>query len=326
MKQHFVPRSYLKQFTNRDGMVHAIDLDLLKYNKNVRHEPKSLEQIARAINYYTIQPEHVSFVPELGNYDPMYLEKEFHKYENHISKIVDQIKDQKGAIKAEDAKLLLYALVDLKLRNPFFHEKVMNNKKEEVFNQLLGDNFEATIRDLDLSEHPLLSHEEMIDTVEELKNKFFNDLVYAKAMQLHGLVKRKSTDGSIYKKIIDTLLPCDWIVMKSKRKFITNDNPGVSIDEGGRVHNTKFNDNFIYCVPLAPSFCLTISPASKDSNYRLNSKSKSLRYGDIDDNAINVLNAAHSHYMRKHIFVGDISLADTIVQSINVNRQIQRDT
>lgn len=321
MKQHFVPRSYLKQFTNRNGKIHAIDLDLLKHNKNVHHEEKSLEQIARSIDYYTIKPEHVAFIPELGNYDPLYLEKEFHKYENHISRIVDQIKNQKSNIMIEDAKLLLYALIDLKLRNPYFHENVMDKKKDEVFNQLLGDDFEEHIRELDLTDHPLLSHDLMINSVEQLKHKFLNDPVYAKAMHLQGLVGRKSTNDNIYKKIIDTLLPCDWIVMKSKRQFITNDNPGVSVDDAGRVHNTKFSDNFMYFVPLAPSFYLTISPAAKDPIYRSSSKAKSIIYGNIDENTVNLLNAAHSHFMRKHIFIGDRVTADTIVDKINCNNR-----
>lgn len=136
MKQHYLPKCYLKEFTNAEGKIYSIDLDLLKFNRQVFSSLRSLDEVCRSKNFYTITTEHTKMISDLAGLDPLFLEKEFHKYENEYPKIIIDLRQKKAQISSDRASLLLYTLVDFKIRNPYFYSKAIHGNKEKVLKEI----------------------------------------------------------------------------------------------------------------------------------------------------------------------------------------------
>jgi hypothetical protein len=273
MKQHYLPQCYLREFCNRDGKLHTLDITLLKHKRKVFDQARFPAEVCRSIDFYTIQSNFNKSFQHLSNVEPLFLEKIFHNYERKYPELLRKIKSSQQALIRADAALFLYALVDIKIRNPYFREKVVKANKDKFFSEM-GIEYRNEVARLDLSEFPNLTNESLMNLWDDVSSPFQNDENFAKNTHISSMVLRQQEDVNVQEQIVNHLLKFQWLVFKSKGLFITNDNPGVSLDQNMKVQNTLFNGQFHFFMPLTPSLCLGISPVIEDLKYCQNNISR----------------------------------------------------
>jgi len=118
--------------------------------------------------------------------------------------------------------------------------------------------------------------------------------------------------------LIPKLLNCTWVVFKSKNKFISNDNPGCSMDSNTRIHNTYFDKDFLFTIPLTSSIILTISDAQKDTSFIKDSRYKCYPVFDASGDIIETSNSFAVKNFNKIAFGPDKDLLDEMAKNLKI--------
>ncbi len=269
-KHHFVPQCYLRLFLNDD---HLFILDIAKVKGNVKKEIKTATpgQICYLPDYYTLIPSAVSNTFRLHEHHDMFIEQDvFLTLENKYAKIVSLL-IEKNELSVKELILLSDFIIQLKLRNPYWKEKVVEGKKSEWLNAAMDDITARARKDTRFSKIPDEVKEKLLDN---LRKANIENPHFAKEAQHFSLIQRFSPDNPNNTQVRETLLNCGWQLFKAPDKgpfFITSDNPGVGCGKEGTTHNTKFKDGFFFFLPLTPQFCLVITDEDMD-NTLLNKK------------------------------------------------------
>nr|WP_232325422.1 DUF4238 domain-containing protein [Pedobacter panaciterrae] len=316
MKQHYLPECYLKEFTNAEGRLHTLDINLLKHKRKVFDEPRFPAAVCRSKNLYTIKPEFSKGFKHLKGLHPMYLEYKFQDYEKHYPALIDKLKRGQDYLQNDDARRLIYTLVDLKIRNPYFRENSIRGKQEPVIDNLF-DSYREQIKHIDLRQFPNLSEESMLKTMDDVKASYMNDEDFAQKTHISSMVQRNKDEYSIHQKITDHLLRFEWLMLVSDNEYITTDNPGVSLDKNNVIQNTKFDENFFFLMPLTPSLCIGISPTILDKSYDPRIGKKRLLFGKAVPQMIDIVNQMHGHHLTQYVFANNKALIDRIASRIN---------
>lgn len=316
MKQHYLPQCYLREFCNKDGKIHTLDLTLLKHKRKVFDQARFSSEICRSIDFYTIKSDFNKTFKHLSNIDPLFLENAFHTYERKYPELVQKIKDRQKALIRADACLFLYALVDFKIRNPYFRENVVNANKDKIFREM-GDGYKNEVAKLDLGEFPHLTNESLINIWDEVSRPFLDDKNYAQNAHISSMVLRHHDDDNVQDEIVNRLLQFQWFVFESKSLFITNDNPGFSLDQNKKRQNTRFNGQFYFFMPITPSLCFGVSSVARDLKYGQNSTQKTLSYVPATGELIKLINEDHLTYHNQFVFAGSKGVIEQIAIRIN---------
>lgn len=263
-KHHFVPQCYLRQFVEQDKLY---VLDISKVKRNIKKEIKLVTpaQICYLPNYYTIRHDSVVNTFRLDQFSDMYIELDlFSLVEGKYAKIVSSL-IEKCELPVADLILLSDFIIQLKLRNPYWEEKVIENKKEEWLNAAMIDITSKSNQDPRFSKIPNEVKEKILANT---RKSNLDNPNYAREVQQFSLIQRFSPKNPSNTKIREKLLNCGWQLFKAPVEgpyFITSDNPGVAIGKEGTVHNSKFQDGFFYFLPLSPAYCLVITDNNMDN-------------------------------------------------------------
>ncbi|MGF7078919.1 DUF4238 domain-containing protein [Mucilaginibacter sp. UYCu711] len=318
MKQHFLPQSYLREFCNAESKLFTLDIDLLKFKRKVFPELKTTAEVCRSKDFYTIKGDFKTQFQHLNGLDPLFLEKKFQEYEREYPKIIAKIKSRQPDLPLQEAELFMYAIIDIKIRNPYFRETAVESKKETVIDTLF-DSYRTELAKLELTDpRQIIRKDVMLEEMDKMKEKIMTDEDFGRKTHLSSLVSRQMETKNVQHKISQHLLQFEWRVLYSHNDFFTTDNPGVSIDPTNRPQNTKFTDEFFFFMPLTPHLCLVISSKTPDKAYRVDAANKQIYYADAPKQMIHKINELHGFHVTKYIFSNNQRLIDIIAQKINL--------
>jgi len=318
MKQHFLPQCYLREFCNAQDKLYTLDIDLLKFKRRVFPELKTTAEVCRSIDYYKIEGDFETQFQHLSGLDPLYLEKKFHEYEREYPKIISKIKARVAELTVAEAHLFLYAIIDIKIRNPYFRKSAVETKKQTVIDQLF-DSYREELAKLQLTDSREVRRKEvLLDEMDKMKTKIMADKDFDRKTHLSSMVLRKTETDSVQDKIACHLMQFEWRLLHDHNGFLTTDNPGVSIDPENRPQNTKFDTDFFFFLPLTPHYCLAISSNTPDAAYLKNQQVKQLCYFESTKHFTHKINEMHGYHVTKHLFSNNQKLIEVIAKKINL--------
>lgn len=319
MKQHFLPQCYLKEFCNHEGKLHTLNMDLIRrYKKKVFDEPKFPVEVCKIPDFYTIEDKLKEKFKDLEDLEAFHVEELFHIYEREYPRLLTLIKNKAASLSFSDAFLFLYAIIDIKIRNQHFRQTAIEDKKEGVIDKL----FNQYRKEIDNAEVPAffrMTKEEMLATMDRTREELMSNPDYAKNSHISTLIGENKTGSDIHMRILSRLFKYEWMIFESDSQFITTDNPGFSIDDSTRVHNTKFAENIMFFMPLTPSFCLGINTVIFDQNLVKDRSQKLLNFSKAPLNFVNTINQSQTHYITKYLFSSTKNLIDEMATRINHN-------
>ncbi|MCO5948562.1 DUF4238 domain-containing protein [Mucilaginibacter flavidus] len=302
MDQHFLPACYLDQFCLKEGKFYRIDCSLLKKGK----KPYPLEVVPAAICYgrdfYALTDEFKKLYPAFKDYDRLFLEERFYRYENVYPAIIGKIKKGIPVLTAAEAELLLFALIDFKLRNDY-----VRKKNEQLRRDVVDKVFRET------KETPLLQQ-----VAASMKEEILSDPQFAKHSHLATMMGREAAGSAIQEKFVRTMMRYKFTLMVSYGEFITSDNPGWTVSEDNRVHNIKFDENFHFLMPLTPMHCLSISHNDPDPAYESDPSKKKLYPVIADQEMIGDINRLSIDHFTNYLFAADKATAERIAGEVKL--------
>ncbi|WP_305953153.1 DUF4238 domain-containing protein [Emticicia oligotrophica] len=301
---HLVPqKGYLEKFTNRNKQIFKCKLDTKL--------PQKFKGFATAAicydkDYYKF--DNVSLLNPYNIQDPFYIEKNvFQKYENRIGIVIDKIAKKQSFLTKDDCEKLIFGLVDIKFRNPFFRKSDYVKTIDNVVDEMINDVFfiEHISKEFNL---PIeLAIEATYLSKENLKNNTSKDL--------HNLflLNRHLEEKSIHNYINFLLINLDWQILYSpiNNQFITSDNPGFCL-ESGMLFNTKFKGNFTFIFPLTSRLALQIS-ANKHSHSK--NDLKILNYLNIPYELVHFINLQTAAVANNEIYGANENVLRTVWNS-----------
>lgn len=243
------------------------------------------------------------------------IEQSFHHYERKYPKIISKIKAKQQALPIDDAKMLMYTLMDFKVRNMYFRENVI----QKAYVAAVREIFEEYQTGLQQDYLPLalnLSKEETLKQL-DLIGKKFNGISSPEDMHLSSIAQRQKETGGVKDWIINNSLGLEWTIFESEGGFVTNDNPGVSVDTKNRVQNTKFDKEFRYFCPLTPYLCLTFDADHIDLRYKKNKVQKYISYKKCPPRTTEKINQLAVYHVNRHIFAKNKQVIDAMALHIN---------
>jgi len=316
--QHFLPQCYLKGFTNESGKLYALNLEATKYGKQPSLKSYFPSQICYGHDFYTIGKGLETF--NIKNIQDKYrVEKEFHAYEKDYQLLIDRI-CQGNQLAAHEASFLIRIIVDIKIRNKYFRENFIGSRQGEVIMAASNEIKDRLLNNLDyIKKYPGGTIDQMLNISDSVRAELLNDLDFKENAHLSVLIRKTDGYEDVMNKLIPKLLHCKWVIIESNKKFISNDNPGCSIDKNKRIHNSYFEKDFVFFMPLTSSLCLIISDESTDTDFYENPGSKKLLKVKATQDMINISNDFCFHHVNKLVLGSDKSLLEQLAK-INRNK------
>jgi len=275
-RHHEVSKTYLKQFSiNPKERQTRSFINCLRIHPNKKIESKSIDSdFFKSDNFYTLNTSNPFELEEKLARD---IEPKFNDIMSHINQEI---------ILSRNAKLdLLIWIWVSKYRNSHYRKTI----EQHI-------NFINAIK--------VQYSNEFRTEFNELKEEFRKwTRAFAKHEQLSSLF---NLDHFLF--FQSGMVNKHWIVLKSNvnNRFITNDNPGFSVDfNGGKPDYETVNVQFATkhettnYYPLSPGYCLMISPFSMDTPPTLNYWNLKLRYVETNDRHIDFINGAAYFLIRK---------------------------
>lgn len=197
MKQHFLPQCYLREFCNTEDKLYTLDIHLLKFKRKVFSQTKTTAEVCRSIDFYKIEGDFETQFQHLNGLDPEYLEKRFHEYEREYPKIIAKLKAREAELTLAEAHLLLYSLIDIKIRNPYFRKATVETKKETVIDNLFNS-YRTELSKLELNDPRQIQRKDlMLKEMDKIKTKIMDDKDFNRKTHLSSMVLRQMETDSV---------------------------------------------------------------------------------------------------------------------------------
>jgi hypothetical protein len=319
MKQHYLPECYLREFLNQDGKLNTLDLTRLQYGKKVFDEPKYPGEVCYGKDFYTIDAEVAKDNAELMNLEPYFIEHKFGEYETRYPKLIAKLKRGQSYLQSEDTRLLMLIILDLKMRNPYYREKVIAKNKGEVIQSAFNHAREQAQKwdDSFIRIVANQSKQEFLKEIDQRESMLMADEKYAGKFHLASLAKRKKVSDAVYETLSTHLLQFEWLLIRSNNAFITTDNPGFALDKENFIQNIKFGKDFFYFLPLTPSLCFAVSAEVIDKVFPKGNGKKLLTIVTADQKIIQTINEKHGYHLTRYVFANNSHLINQIASQVN---------
>ncbi|MEO3402951.1 DUF4238 domain-containing protein [Mucilaginibacter sp. CAU 1740] len=316
--QHFLPQCYINGFVNESGVLYTLDLKLFAERGKVPYARESTPaKICKDKHFYTVD-ERAKVYNLGGVIDKYQVEKSFHNYENNFRQLIAKITT--GApLTYNEASSLIRIIIDLKYRNKFYRDKMIEPRQgrviEEAFVELQSsfDNDPAF-----RAKYEGITPQEWAAVNQQVRDQLLNDPDFKKSAHLSSLVNREDGYEALLQSLIPKLLACAWVVLKSDGQFISNDNPGCSLDSNTKVNNTYFDKDFLFVIPLSASVCLTISDAQQDISFINDQHFKRYPVVDAPQNMIEMSNSFAVKNFNKIAFGPVKTLLDDLAKNLRI--------
>jgi hypothetical protein len=301
MDQHFLPECYLKEFCD-NGEFYKIDCSLLHLNKKPYPRKVTPAAICYDKDFCTLTPEFKNLYTGYQDFDPLFLEEKFFLYENKYPGIINKIKNGDSFLNIDDAKTFLYSCLDFKIRNNYFRD-IHSDLRRNTLNDPTGIiKYKTDPEFQKVKDRFNISQGQAIDIIDGIRFNILNDDNFTKNSHIAALVARYTSNYSHHDVIISNLLYYKWKFILSNNEFITSDNPGWSLDKNNQVHNTKFDKDFQFLMPITPRHCLAITDSELDLEYYNNPTKKKLYAGYQNKDIIDGINGLSINHFKKYLF------------------------
>lgn len=297
-QHHFVPQIYLKQFAD-EGQVFVLDIHKVKKGWKEMPHKKYPAAICYEEAYYTIEKNDSTKSLQLDGLDALHIETNvLHQLENVYPELLEAVTNQ-PEIDMPTAINLADFILQIKLRNPFHFREVIEKKQGENVKQILSEI-------LDRDERFKVLAEVTREQLREHLRSMATSVEYAKALQLFSLWSRTLPQNN--ERIRRAMLNSRWYVFdipETGPRFITTDNPGVSLGKNNQYYSTRFTNGYIFYFPLSYRYCLAITDEQPDNAYDLQLPLKSIQHQQADSQLILHINDSLIQRINKLIIGSD---------------------
>ncbi|MEZ2334775.1 DUF4238 domain-containing protein [Mucilaginibacter sp. RCC_168] len=266
--QHFVPRSYLKQFVN-DKHLYVLNLETLRKGWKEFPRKQTPAGICYAEDYYTIREDHQNHYFGLGGRDSHFVEDQVLKsLEDHYPVLLQKI-TTKMQINMADAIAMSDFITTVNLRNPYWFEHVVKKNIRAWAEKLLPELVEQRKKqDERFARLPDELYQWMIDSLLQSQDE---DPDYARQFMLFSLIARYSDENDRNKQMREKVIDCSWQLFEAPAEgpyFITTDNPGAAVElANNQKHSIKLDGGFALFFPLSHRYALVFTDQLKDNAF-----------------------------------------------------------
>lgn len=247
-QHHYVPKVYLKGFTNESGNFFQYDL------KHKKISVRKSSQVGYEIDYFKIQRLETKTINQID--DEYIIEKKaFVEQENFYQKLVCEVVGTTHNLftfSIESCVLLLKTLITIKRRNPSVKEKMTGAMK----NHVESGEFENQVAPyMDLARQ--IDKKDPAPYIEKIKNQFLNEPSKASDLFTLGFLE---PDSKIVKEVTATFLQSRIQIWHSPHdvEFITSDNPGFMLSGTEVLNFGGLSGPYLFAFPLTPQAGLII--------------------------------------------------------------------
>lgn len=256
---HFVPKCYLKAFTDTQKKLWK------KRNDNSRINQVHPSQICYELNAYKFRTSQILKLNNLN--DEYYIERNAFKFqESNYGKLLPSLiryQEEPRVTNKMKYKLFLETLLTIKRRNPVSKNEILERfkdsyKTEEGINKFLF----------------FMSQETGIKKFTPEIQKLIKDYLSVESKnpdRLHDMYLSafiNKTDNNAISNLTTDLYKLKQYILFSPitYQFITSDNPGFIISNGSISNLSGFGGDFEFYFPLSPLTCLYINSKKIESN------------------------------------------------------------
>lgn len=276
---HFVPKVYLKEFSNS----HKQLFQILKGYSNI--SVKSIGQVCYKPYYFRLNSNDRFFLHKIE--DQNYIEKNvFKKQENSYQKLLKKITFPSLSsllLNKSEVILFLETLITIKKRNPTYREQIIKELKEYI----ISDHFKKQAEiGIELSKK--------VGEIEPEKyfERFIEEATTSKEKQSDFYLDTFLDEENNTTKIVtQILLRYKLFIYHAPigSEFITSDNPGFTMLPNGELLSFGgFGLPFTFAFPLTPKCCLYINYLNfEQDNYSLK---KSIHIIHTNKNFVDTVN------------------------------------
>lgn len=238
--QHYVPKSYLKQFiATESDEVFAIQF-FKAGNKWSRPKKYHINSICFSGDFYNLD----SRIADYHSVNKDTIERDAFWYEKHfIADIVEHAKKQQLLETAIPD--LAFFLLSMKSRNPRFR----NGYTQEKIDKNLKKSIEELNSELEQINNPQLTKVAK-SVIDELSSN------PPKPNELHnGSILRAHSDNNVvFRSVLNRVINYNIVIYRPKKTediFITTDSPGYSVDKDRAFFDTKYIDDLYHFIPIS---------------------------------------------------------------------------
>ncbi|HZV69311.1 MAG TPA: DUF4238 domain-containing protein [Saprospiraceae bacterium] len=308
MKQHFIPRVYINNFTfNDSGQVYSIKMDAYTRNNIIKIIHSS--QFGYSRNLYTISEKLSASI----GVDRLIIEKKAFKYEKALLFNISEKLNQNQFISESDIADLIKMLLSIKQRNKIHYDTLRN----PVIQKYL---IERALSGIVESSHKYraIQGDDKIDSIIKLLKKLLeeglhdkqgtNDVLNSTLLNIHSGTLPKHNHFNLFmesRKII--------IYQTSLgNPFITSDNPGFTIHPGNIVGNLNFGSAIAFVFPITPTRLIYID--MEKASTMLNG-TKTIEYREANNELINLANLATKNNSANYLFSNSKDMLENIIKT-----------
>ncbi|MDB5128344.1 DUF4238 domain-containing protein [Mucilaginibacter sp.] len=314
--QHFLPACYLDGFTNKTGKLYALDLTwFIKRGSKPVIKSFSPGSICHEEHFYTLTEEMARYNVN-GVEDKYAVEKGFYTYENIYKSLVAKVAGGKP-LKRHDAEILIRTLIDLKFRNKFYRDHFIGGRQIELVDGTFDQIKTAILNDpAYLAAFGDVDPQLLLQLNEDVRQRYLNDPEFKKHTHLSSIYRKDDAYGLVVEGLVNKLLWVPWRIYRSANLFLGTDNPGFSMDEHSKLHNTYFKKKFIFHFPLNDSLCLVIADPFPDMQFLTDQTVKHYLTETMDESVVHDINKMSLFHFTNLLYSPDRSLLEDIIPLI----------
>jgi hypothetical protein len=311
-KQHTVPESYLRCFTDAEGYFYQLDL--------VRAGVKRVSpgQVCYYPSYYTILDE--SLEKGFNINDKNFIEKYGFPYERKLSILINMLGKKLPYLQGAELALLVEAYLSLKQRNPKYLQELEDPAKKSKVLDLAISGLVKRLKGNPKFGALGIDFDELGHRVKEAE---MGDILSIRKTQQFGLIDsavRKTGDNNW---IFERLQSMSFVILNAPANayFFVTDNPGCSLKHGvgDQVHiaNTNFAEADKVLFPVSSRQCVLFCHPSTLSNYIR--AVRRVQYSDADSRLVYEINRCLAAVASTKLFCRDkgyvVDFAKRIVEA-----------
>lgn len=243
--QHYVPKSYLKQFlASKTDEIFAIQF-IKASDKWSRPKKYHINSICFSGDFYNLD----SKIADYHNVNKDIIERDAFWYEKHfIADIVEQA--DKKQLNVNSISDLAFFLLSMKSRNPRFRNAYTQEKIEA--------NLKKTIAEFNNKlEH--MGNPDLVKLAKSVLEKTSSNPPKPKELHNGSLLRTHSNNNSVFKSVLKRVENYNIVIYRPTKQgdlFITTDSPGYSVDKNKAFFDTKYIDDLYHFIPISSRLAL----------------------------------------------------------------------
>ena len=257
---HYVPQCYLRKFLPPgEPRLYYLSTGEQQFVRRVlRAAPKS---VCFEKGLYQIETEEVRKQTPDG--DPFFIERKAFPYETkELITLIDSLERGRNVIASVRARRLTSILLDIKIRNIYVRDALVDPVSIESFKQQYLKELSEWVQ----GPGQTPEREESAQALAEKLHQEFSDETFKRDLFRSALIKNMDRPHESVLQILKQIENYRFEVMHTdpRHPLITSDNPGFCLMKDGSVHPLKLTTEMqVFCFPLTPNMLLSLQYPAK---------------------------------------------------------------